>query len=306
VDRECEFTHDIRGPAHRQRVARLAARQFGIVARRQLLALDVSARQVEYWLESAYLYRRLPGVYAVGHVPRSLEANLVTGLLWAGPGAMLSHAFGVWWWGPSDRRPGVIQLSTPRQMLSRPGIRVHGRSELEREWHRGLPVAPLAAVLLQFARTASLDDLRYVLAQADYHDRLRVQEIVAACRGGRRGSRKLNAAMARHLPQLAVTRSEFERRLLFLCEEHDLPIPECNAWIEGFIVDAVWREQKVIVELDGKDGHSPWDRVKRDHHRDLIHRRAGFVTLRYVWDQFENDGDLVAAGIGGALAERDR
>lgn len=167
-------------------------------------------------------------------------------------------------------------------------------------------MAPIAEVLLQFARTAHDDDLRYALAQADYHRRLHAEEIAAVCGRGREGSRKPMAALARHLPQLAVTASQFERRLLFLCERHHPEIPDCNVYLNGFKVDAVWRRQKLIVELDGKDGHASWERMRSDHHRDLVHRRAGFHTRRYVWEQFEEQGDLVAADIGEALAERDR
>ena len=46
----------------------------------------------------------------------------------------------------------------------------------------------------------------------------------------------------RHEPQLAHTRSEFERRLIRLCEGHGLPIPTFNVWLHGFLADAVWRD----------------------------------------------------------------
>jgi hypothetical protein len=215
---------------------------------------------------------------------------------------MLSHATGVWWMGLTDRRAATVHLSTPRHVRARRGIVVHSRCQLAREWHRGLPVAPVGELLLQYAAAACLDDLRYALSQAQYHDLLDLDEARRACGRGRRGSAKLKAALGRHLPQLAVTASRFERRMLHLCEEHDLPLPECNAWIEGFKVDAVWQEHKLIVELDGKDGHASWDRIRSDHHRDLIHRAAGFTTLRYVWEQFDSHGHLVAADIARAMA----
>jgi very-short-patch-repair endonuclease len=236
-------------------------------------------------------------VYAVGHTSPSAEATLAAALLWAGPGAMLSHGTGAWWLGLTDRRPKRIHLSTPRRLRSRRGITVHSRCGLERDWESGLPVAPVPHLLRQYATSATVDDVRYALAQADYQGSLNLDDVRAVCGHGRRGSRRLRAALAGHLPQLAVTRSQFERRLLYLCEKHHLPLPECDVHIEGLRVDAVWREQKLIVELDGKDGHSSWERIKRDHHRDLIHRAAGFITLRYVWEQFEDQGDLVAADI---------
>lgn len=264
------------------------------------MCLGVSDDAIAGWVKAGYLHRRLPGVYAVGHTAPSVAGNLCAALLWAGPGAMLSHSTGVWWRGLSDREPPAIELATPRQLRCRPGIRVHGRVEVEREWHRGLPVAPTPELLRQYATTATRDDLRYVLSQAAYHGWLDVDRLVEMRH--RPGCPRLRAALVRHLPQLAFTRSWLERRMLFLCERYGIPIPECNVHIEGFLVDAVWREQKVIVEVDGKDGHAGWERMRRDHHRDLIHRAAGYTVLRYVKDQFDAEDDLVATDLARAIS----
>lgn len=302
----CEFPSDSPTRIHRVRVARLAGEQFGLVARRQMLKLGVPSATIADWIANGALFRRLPGVYAVGHTAPSVPANLCAALLWAGPGAMLSHACGVWWHDLIDRRPPLIDLSTPRQLRSRSGIRVHGRSGVQREWHRGLPVAPVSELLLQYATMADADDLRRATAEAEFRGWLDLDQMMAACGPGRAGSAKLRRALSRHLPQLAVTRSEFERRLLYLCEQHHLPLPECNLYIEGFKVDAVWHEHKVIVELDGKDGHAPWSRIKRDRRRDLILRAAGFVILRYVWEQIVREGPAVASDIAAALSSAAR
>lgn len=266
-----------------------------------MLALGVPSSLIGEWISRGYLYRRLPGVYAVGHAAPSIDARLSAALLWAGPGAMLSHTCGAWWYGLVGRQPKLIELSTPRHVRPRAGIRVHGRSDVVRTWHRRLPVAPVDEVLLQFATTATHNQLRKALAEAEYQDLLDLQLIQAACGRGRAGSAKLRAALSHHLPQLAVTQSEFENRLVFLCETYGIPFPEFDLLLLGFQIDAIWRERKLIVELDGKDGHAHWSRIKRDHHRDLVLRRAGFATLRYVWDQFENHGQLVAADIQAAL-----
>lgn len=294
---ECGFTPVQLGQFRKLRVGRLAAKQFGLVARHQLIHLDVPDGTIAWWVRSGYLYPRLPGVYAVGHGASSIQADLTAALLWAGPGAMLSHACGAWWLGLARRAPPKIELCTPRERRSRPGIVVHGRCPFDRDWHHDLPVVPMTELLRQFATVAGINELRRALAEVEYRGWLDLDQIRAVCGRGRPGSAKLKAALARHLPQLAVTRSEFERRLLYLCEKHGLPIPECDVHLHGYQIDAIWREQKLIVELDGKDGHAPWARIRRDHKRDLIFRTAGFTTLRYVWEQFENDGDLVAADI---------
>jgi len=59
--------------------------------------------------------------------------------------------------------------------------------------------------------------------------------------------------MDRHEPRIALTRSELERRFLALCESAGLPLPEVNAVVEGWTVDALWCRERVVVELDGRD-----------------------------------------------------
>ena len=69
------------------------------------------------------------------------------------------------------------------------------------------------------------------------------------------GTVALREALAIHLPQLALTRSRVEILLLEFFETQNIPIPEINVYLEGFLVDAVWRTQKVVVEVDGWPGH---------------------------------------------------
>jgi hypothetical protein len=57
------------------------------------------------WIKRGYLNPKLPGVYAVGHGAPGIEGDLAAALLYAGPGAMLSHGTAAWWFGPIDTRP---------------------------------------------------------------------------------------------------------------------------------------------------------------------------------------------------------
>jgi very-short-patch-repair endonuclease len=87
-----------------------------------------------------------------------------------------------------------------------------------------------------------------------------------------------------------------------MCERARLPVPEFNVWIEGFLVDAVWREQRVIVEVDGRAGHSSWARIRNDRRRDLALRRASYVPLRYVWEQVTGHVPEAAEDLRAALS----
>jgi very-short-patch-repair endonuclease len=81
-------------------------------------------------------------------------------------------------------------------------------------------------------------------------------------------------------------------------------MPEINAPFRRFALDAVWWLQKVVVEVDGRDNHSSWAQIKRDRRKDLELRRAGFLVLRYTYDQIRFEAQQVAADIRAALAAR--
>ena len=274
-------------------LARLAADQHGVVATRQLATLGFSRSAIRRMCERGWLFRIYRGVYAVGHRAPSVEADLVAAVLYAGPGAMLSHATALWWHGLIDRQPWPIQVRTPRRCRSLRGIDVHGRRTCERILHRDLPTTRIEQALLDFAAVAPLERVRYVLAAADYHKVLDIPALQVIAGNARTGSTKLRKALERHEPKLAHTRSPLERLFLPLCERVGIPLPEVNVWIEGVLVDAVWREQKLVVELDGENNHSSWKQIQDDRSKELRLRAGGFDVVRYGTRQCEEEPRLV-------------
>lgn len=260
----------------------VAARQAGRVARRQLTYLGIGAPQVRSWLRTGFLIPRLPGVYAVGHTASSVEAVLIEAVLYAGPNAMLTGAMAAWWLGLRDDQPQTIELATPRKCRSLAGVHVHGRRQHARIWHRNLPVAPVADVLLDYAATATPRECKRALAQTEYHGYLELETLAALRCNGRVGGKALHAALAAHDPRLARVRSPFEVDFIEFCARHALPPPEVNVRVCGIEVDALWRADRVIVELDGGGNHHTPAQMRRDHANDLRLRRAGHVVLRYA------------------------
>jgi hypothetical protein len=291
----------------RVEVARIAGRQCGRVRWDQLVSAGVWKSTISHWIEEGYLHRIHPRVYAVGHTATGNEAELVSAVFYAGPGAMLSHETAAWWWELTDREPRWIEVSTPRRRgsLARRGsqraVKVHGRRSVDRVWHRRLPVTTVAQTLLDFASVNSCRRVRYALANADYRRLLDVEVVRGAAGRGRPGSDVLRRALDKHLPELGLTRSEFERRMLELCESSGLPMPEVNVVVGGMTVDALWRDQRLIVELDGKGNHGTPAQIARDHDRDLRLRALGFTVLRYAWEQLKRRPDLILADLRRAL-----
>jgi predicted transcriptional regulator of viral defense system len=124
------------------------------------MALGFAHATIADWVRGGYLHQVLPRVYAVGHRAPSLEAGLWAAVLYAGPGAMLSHATALWWRGLIDKQPRLIEVTTPRRRQSQPGIRVYGRRTCDRVLHKGLPTTTVEQALLDYAATAPIEKLR--------------------------------------------------------------------------------------------------------------------------------------------------
>jgi very-short-patch-repair endonuclease len=278
----------------KERVARLAGGQCGRITRGQLAWLGISDATIADWLRQGYLHQVLPRVYAVGHTAKTTESDLMTAVLYAGPGAMLSHATAAWWVGLADWRPYMIDVSTPRRCRSLPGIRVHGRRVLDRSLHNGLPVTPFPQTMIDYASAASLTKVRRALAIADFKGGLNVAAVEAELRSGRAGGKRLRRALANYQPALARTKSGLELALFELCEDNHLPLPEINARIAGWEVDALWREQRLVVEVDGPGNHRTPAQIRRDRRKELDLRTAAVTVLRYSDEQVDRHRPAIA------------
>lgn len=288
----------------KDRVRRLASRQFGRVAWWQLRTLGLAKRVINLWVKQGYLRRELPGVYAVGHDAPSVESDLAAAVLCAGPKAMLSHATAAWWYGLIDRAPASIHVSTPRRCKSRRGLVVHERRNCERVWQSGLPLTTVPQTLLDYAATARLNRVRIALANAEYKRLLNPQDVEALLGPGRPGAAKLRTALKRHQPRLAYARSGAERAFLELCESFGIPLPEVNVRLAGWTVDFFWRQHGLVVELDGHGNHHTRAQRDRDRRKELALRATGLVVNRYSTEQVEEDAPGIAADVIESLSAR--
>jgi very-short-patch-repair endonuclease len=241
-------------------------------------------------------------VYGVGHQAPSYEADLASALLYAGPGAALSHATAAHWLGLLDEQPRKIHVTTPRRCRSQPGIVVHAERRPDRFWHRRLPLAPLPQILLDLAATESRRKLRMALANADYKNLLDVGAVEQALGRGKPGTTRLRQALTEHQPRLARTKSDLEVAFLELCESAGIPLPETNERIAGWEVDALFRSHRIAVELDGHGNHRSPAQIRRDRRKELALRTAGLQPVRYSDEQVKNQPNEVIADVLRLLA----
>jgi very-short-patch-repair endonuclease len=83
-----------------------------------------------------------------------------------------------------------------------------------------------------------------------------------------------------------------------------LPEPALNARVEGFLVDAAWHRERVVVELDGYRWHRSRMRQESDRNREVKLRSAGWLPLRYSSLQVFDARLAVVADLAGVLVER--
>jgi Transcriptional regulator, AbiEi antitoxin len=98
VRRACDAKVEVRPPSADARgqevvgLARLAARQHGVVALRQLTAFELSRGQIAGLVRKGHLHRLYRAVYAVGHTRISVRGRWMAAVLACGTEPVLSHA----------------------------------------------------------------------------------------------------------------------------------------------------------------------------------------------------------------------
>src|SRR5215218_3861618 len=94
-------------------VARIAARQHGVVTARQLYAAGVTKSSVSRRVAAGRLHRVHQGVYAVGHPGLSLHGRWMAAVLASGSQAALSHRSAATLWGLLRPAEGPVDVSVP-------------------------------------------------------------------------------------------------------------------------------------------------------------------------------------------------
>lgn len=301
----------MRGERCSARIAALADDQYGVVARRQLVALGVDGGAIDRRLAAGLLIPLHRGVYAVGHRRLTLEGRWLGAVLAAGPGAVLSHRDAAALHG--IRKPPEwtkVSVTTPARARSTPALWIHGRRRLTAEdvtTVRGIPATSPARTLVDLAPMLTAGQLAATLGEADRRGLLDVAAVGRALRRttGRHGQGhpRLLAALDAHRQHGAtLLLSELEERFLDLVLDAGLPRPQLNVLVAGVRVDALWPERRLVVELDGWAHHkeraaAAWDREKTNRLQ-----LAGYDVLRFMHGDLVRAPDEVAAAIRAVLS----
>src|SRR4051794_23308870 len=242
-------------------LARLAARQHGVVGLRQLRHHGFTASGVRSRVARGRLHRVHRGVYAVGHPLLSTEGRWMAAVLACGPGALLSHGSAASLWGlRRSARARIDVISTGQRGAKRAAIDAHSGATLhpaEATVHDGIPCTTVARTLVDLADVLDRRGLERACEQAEMlrlFDADALADVLSRA-GGRRGAARLSAIVAELRPGATLTRSELEERFLALCRSAGVTQPLVNVRVEvdgGTLeVDFLWRDERLVVETDG-------------------------------------------------------
>lgn len=263
------------------RVARLAAAQHGVITAVQLADAGVGPGAVAHRLRDGGLHRIHRGVYCVGYMSATREARMMAAVLVCGEGAALSHRSAGALWRIVRDAPATIEVTVPSKRAPT-GVVVHRATGVEITRRAGIPVTTLARTLADLAGVLDETSLVRAFNEARIVHRLssRVLAREIESRPRRKGVWVLRKLIdADHAP----TRSTFEDRFLEFVDRERLPRPAVNQRIAGLEVDMLWREQRLIVELDGRRFHDTGPAFERDRARDAQLLAAGYRVVRLTW-----------------------
>lgn len=289
------------------RIAAAAARQHGVVTRRQLVNAGLSSDTIDHRVAVGKLRVVHRGVYLTLPFPLSHTREMAA-VLASGPGAALSHLSVVSLWGyreGSGRRARLLDVSVVGNRGRVPGIRLHRVERLDRDERtviEGIPVTTPARTLLDVATVVGTRELEALVARAEREGLVTRDVLSKALTGkrGRPGTRALRALL--QMPGgPSFTRSEAEERFLALVRNARLPAPECNVRVAGYELDFFWPGLRFAVEVDGFRFHSSRSSFEEDRRKDADLLAVGTTVLRLSWTQITNEALATIGQLGQAL-----
>ncbi len=284
-------------------IAAVAAKQRGNITRDQLLELGLSDGGIAWRVKIGRLHRVFRGVYSVGRPPGSPEDWASAAVLACGAGAALSHgsAMALWgYWRHWDRPYEVTVVGDRRTKV----IRVHRSTTLRRHdvtRQLGIRVTTPARTIFDISPRQTDKAFKRTVNNALHSPWMTAGHLVDAVAlhpnlpGARRAAKLIG------LPG-TPTRSGWEDDFPAFCRRFGLPTPVMGAPLHGYVVDALFVAERVIVELDSKEFHLDAIAFETDRERDAEMLMHGFVTVRATWERIHERPGREARRLGAILA----
>jgi len=274
--------------------------RHGVVSSRELERAGVTRQAIRRRVLDGRLAEQHRGVYAVGAWGLGLRGRWRAAVLAMGPGALLSHRDAAMLWdiARTNRRAVDVTVNGPRPCRTS-GITVHRSSILQADDRAELDSIPVTAIprtLLDLAAVAP-SELRRAYEDAE---RLRLLDMrmlwaLAERSNGHRGVGRLRRLLSYDPSQAAQADTPLERLFFDLCREEGIPQPEPQVPIGSYRVDALYVEQRLVIELDSYGFHSHRSAFEYDRKKIAELRLAGYDVLPLTHRQLTREREWVAA-----------
>lgn len=271
---------------------RIAAEQNDVVSVHQLHRCGLNSSAITVRVRRGQLHRIHRGVYAVGSGSLSVRGRFTAAVLACGDDAVLARYAAAEWHGMLSWTPRsvdvIVQRAAGRALA---GIRAHRSRSLATHdvWRRdNILVTSPARTALDLAVELTPKALRRMVRQSFANGILSARQLSGVLARSPRhpGAAKLRALLADgYVPTL----SELEDRVLDLLAAAGIERPEVNPRLvlDGRTIhpDLLWRERRVVVELDGAAWHDERLAREDDAERQALLEAHGYRVLRITWRQ---------------------
>jgi hypothetical protein len=284
--------------------------QHGLVARRNLRALGVTAEQERWCIQKGQWEVAGPGVIRLTGSPRTPEQDLLAACLGGGPTAVASHQSAAWLWALLDAPPRRRAITLARgTKCALPHVDVHRPVDYPANVisRRQIPATDPLRTLVDLAAVApprALDDaVDRALAKRLLTVTAIEAELARLGRNGRAGAGRMRQTLRRRGLIGAPHPSVLESRALRLLRQYGIePLGTEVRWgPEGrYRVDIVLAPN-VVMEVDGFAYHADPEQMGEDKRRRTRMRLEGTVVLEYTWRDILYDPQRVIAEVRQVL-----
>ena len=284
------------------KLARIAARSYGVVTRAQLEGAGLSPEEIKQRVGRGTLLREHRGVYRVGHRAPSVEARYLAAVLACGEGALLSGR-------AAGHLLSLLKGPAPPPEVTTPawrrvnGVRTRRSRRIDPRdattW-RIIPVTTVPRTLVDLAAVLPADDLARACHEAGVRHATTPArlEAVLARRPNAPGAKKLRAILH---GDVQVTLSKLEASFIACVKQHQLPLPRTNRIAGGRRVDCRWPDHRLTVELDGYRYHHSRHAWEQDRRREREARSRGDEFRRYTYGDVFEEPELMLAELCALL-----
>lgn len=280
-----------------------AARQLGLVTVPQVRAAGYSSGELATKVRRGELERLERGVLAIAGTPWTWERRVLAAWLAVGPSSRVSHRAAAHLLGFDGFDECPVELTVPRARRARTQLAVvHQTSHLnplDTTMVGRFPVTSGARTIIDLC-ASSVSERRLAAAigsamRDGYTSETFLRERLAGLRlPGRRGVRLLDRVL-----EGPIAHSHLEHRFLTLVDAAGMERPETQQIFRAervMRVDALWRDERVVVEVMGHRFHCTAEDLRRDAHRRNELQEIGMLVLEITTEDLA-DNDSAAASL---------